>query len=565
MKKIAPLLILLFILVVVKSAPAQDQLTMGRNLLKSKDCSGALQYLLRAVADDPRSAKVNMYVGEAYLCLGKLDSSELFLQNAVKYDDELVEAFGALGQTLALEKKNTDAIQYYKVASQLDPKNSSYVISLGNNYLAIDSLDNAMQAFYKARDMNDKNARAIEGIADVYREQGILDAAIDNYKEALTLDSLNVPLRLKLANTYMKNNDGTDAYQEFVNATQIEPNNAEAQRQAGEILYINKKYREAFTFLEKYHQLVPNDDKALLHLGESAVEGKFYPEAVKYYQEYLKKYPNSVEAKKNLAAAYFFWQKAPDAYNTFKSIPIDSMSVKDLTRFGIAAQAVKDTNATIDAWSHAVKLDTTQSVLENLLANTLFASKRYDQAIVHFQRHLAMTPDDVAAELNMGLCYIVVKDYPDAITALRRVVSIKPDNFVGTHWLALTYSLVDSVDEETEVYQNVIKLALADTSADHSSELNEAYRQIGFSKLMAGSKLTKDKPDEAKKYFTDAQQDLMTALKYDPKELKTHALLAQDYAFLGKIDDACKEIKLVLKQDPKNDQMIKLQKALNCE
>lgn len=567
MKKLKFLVFVILVISFAGRALAQDELSQGMSLLNKNDCAGALPHLLKAVSSDPKSQKANLYLGNAYLCLGKLDSAELFFSQAIKIDDESAPAFYGLGQVYLQEKKYADAIDNLKSATNYDSKNGTYVIALGRAYLSADSLDSAMKAFYKARDMNDKDPRALEGTGDVYEKQNIFDPAIENYKEALALDSLNIRIRLKLANAYMKNNDGGGAYEQFVEASEIEPNNADAQGQAGELLYINKRYREAFPFLEKYHQLVPNDDKALIHLAESALNGDSYEEAVKYYQEYLKKYPNSLVAKRALAAAYFFGKKPLDSYNAFKTIPIDSLNVKELVRYGLAADAVHDTAATIDAWSRAVKLDTTTlSPIEYRLAGSLFGAKRYDEAIAHFQRHLSLNPDDVTAELNMGLCYIVLKDFANAIVAFKRVTQLKPDYYLGYRWLALAYVYADSADQATDAYQTMIKLALADTSSDHSQELNEAYRSIAAYQLADGGRLQKaEKIDEAKKYYNGALSNLQTALKYDSKNARTHALLADAYALLGKTEEACKEIKATLKLDPKNAEMLKLQKDLSCE
>ncbi|HUI31666.1 MAG TPA: tetratricopeptide repeat protein [Candidatus Acidoferrales bacterium] len=544
---------------------AQDQLNHGASLLDNKDCAGALPYLVKAVAAEPKSEKANLYLGNAYLCLGKLDSAELYLTKTIQINDESAPAYYGLGRVLQQKKKYADALKNLESAINYDAKNVGYVVALGQIYLDADSLDLATQAFYKAKDMNDKDPRAFEGIGDVYRKQNIFETAIDNYKSAIQLDSMNIPLRLKLANTYMQDNNGGAAYEEFAKISKLAPNNPDAQYQAGELLYINKRYHDAFTFLEKYHQLAPSNDKALLQLCESAIKGGFYPEAIKYNQEYLSRYPKSVDAKKNLGAAFYFVKKYSDSYNTFKSLPIDSLAINDLVRFGMSANAVHDTVASIDALTRAVTKDTTLSQIENLLAGLLFADKRYEDAITHFKKHLAAEPKDAGAWLNMGLCSFILKDYDNAIEALRNVTRLKPDNVQGWLWLGRSYVFADSLPEAKGVYENVIKIAKDDTSADNPQVMSESYRQVAYSQIIPGTKLQKDNPDAAKKYYNDALPNLLLALKYDSKDTKTHILLAQVFALLGKMDDACRELKNVLKSDPKNEQMLKLQKSLNCE
>lgn len=548
---------------------SQDLTQQGLSLLQKKDYQGAAEILKKAVQASPRSEQANAYLGEALFHLGKLDSAELFLKKAVDLNNEYAEAYAVLGDVYIQKKNIPYAIDNYRLASRYDNKNINYVLKLGEAQLEADSLDAAMASFVRATTIQENDPRAIEGIGDVYLKQNIYSAAIDKYNEALKYDSLNVPLRLKLANTYMKNGDGANAYEQFVKASNLDPNNPDAQLQAGELLYINKHYSEAVPFLQKYHELRPDDQKELLHLGIALFRSGKFQEAIEAFKNYLKIEPNSIDVKKALAAAYHFEKDYEDSYKIYSSIPFDSLDAKDLVRFGLDANSMpqRDTSMVIKAWSRAVQLDTTSqlSEIEYLLGTVLFGAKDYNRAISHFQRRLMFEPNDVAALLNMGLCYFIIQDYSHAITALRKVTELKPQNLQGQLWLARAYIYADSLEQAKDVYQNVIKVALSDTSGDHSQDLNEAYRQTALYQIIAGSKLQKDRPEEAKRLYNEALPNLMTALKYDPKEPKTHALLAQDYALLGRIDEACKEIKIVLRVDPRNEQMLKLQKSLGCE
>jgi tetratricopeptide (TPR) repeat protein len=196
--------------------------------------------------------------------------------------------------------------------------------------------------------------------------------------------------------------------------------------------------------------------------------------------------------------------------------------------------------------------------------------RRYDEAISYFRKDLQLEPNDIGAKLNLGLCYIASQHMSAAIDTLKMVTVEKPDNYFANKWLALAYSASDSMEQAVAVYNHLIKLALADTSgADHSSDLNDAYRYIAVYQIIQAAKIQKDRPDEAKKLYQDAFTSLQSALKYAPKDTKTLALLAQDYAYMGKIDQACAEIKKVLnvvsKDDPVHEQMIKLQKSIGCQ
>ncbi|MCL5020212.1 MAG: tetratricopeptide repeat protein [Bacteroidetes bacterium] len=566
--------ITLFLVLVLSSfslkAYAQDPLKEGIALFEKSDYAGALPLLRQAVGEDRNSKKANLYLGEVFLQLKNLDSAEIYLKKALSLDNEMAPAYYGLGQVYMSQKKYPEAIQNYNSAINYDSKSEEYVISLGNTYLASDSLDLAMQAFYKAHDMNDKDPRALEGIADAYKAQNIFDTAIQYYKDALKIDSTNIEVRLKLANAYMKNSDGAGAYEQFKKVSELAPNNSQGQYQAGDLLYVNKRYKDAYPFLEKYHQLVPNDNKGLYELADCAYNAHLYTDAVKYFQEYLSKVPNSLDAKKMLAASFFFQKQAMQSYNLYKSIPIDSMGVRDLVRYGLAAKEISDTTATIDAWERAVEMDSTLAPIENQLAGFLFSVRKYDEAIQYFRKYLVLEPRDIGAKLNMGLCYIASQHFPEAIDTLKSVAQEKPDNYFANRWLALAYSATDSMPQAVDVYDHLIKLALSDTSGtNHSSDLNEAYRYKAVYQIISAAKIQKDRPDDSKKLYEQAFENIQSALKYAPKDTKTLALLAQDLAYMGKIDEACKEIKkglnAVSKDDPIHEQMIKLQKSIGCE
>ena len=570
MKKHITLFLVLLITSFSLKAYAQDPLKEGIALFQKKDYTGALSLLRKAVQNDRNSKRGNLYLGEVFLALNQPDSAEVFFKKTINLDDENAAAYYGLGKIYEGRKNYPEAVKNFNSAIRYDQNKEEYVISLGNTYIAADSLDLAMQAFYKAHDMNGKYPRALEGIADAYRKQSIYGTAIQFYLQALQIDSTNVEVRLKLANTYMKNSDGADAYEQFKKLTQLAPDNPDAQYQAGDLLYVNKRYKDAVPFLVKYHQLKPNDVKALYELADCAFNANMFGDAVKYYQEYLSKVPNSLEAKKSLASAYYFQKEPKLSYNLYQSIPIDSMTVRDLVRYGLAAKALNDTTATIDAWTRAIKMDSTLAPIENQLAGYLFTVRKYDEAIMYFRKYLTIEPNDIGAKLNLGLCYIAAQHFSAAIDTLKRVTIEKPNNYFATRWLALAYSASDSMEQAVEVYDHLIKLALADTSGtDHSSDLNEAYRYKAVYQIITAAKMQKDKPDAAKKMYEDAFGNLQLALKYSPKDTKTLALLAQDYAYMGKIDEACKEIKKVLqvvnKGDPIHEQMIKLEKSIGCQ
>lgn len=571
MRKTTTLFLALLLTGISFKAYAQDPLKEGIALFEKNDFTGALPLLQQAVARNHNSKRGNLYLGEVFLKLNKPDSAEYYLNRAVKIDNQMAPAYYGLGKLYAAQKKYPEAVKNYNLAINYNQSDENYVIALGEAYVAADSMDLAMQTFYKANDMNDKDPRALAGIGQAYEAQSIYGTAISFYLKALKIDSTNIPIRLKLANAYMKNGDGADAYKQFAKVSELAPNNPQGQYQAGDLLYVNKRYKDAFPFLKKYHELKPNDVKALYELADCAFNANLFSDAVKYFQEYLTKVPNSLEAKMSLASAYYFQKNYTQSFDLYKTVPVDSMGVRDLVRYGLAAKAVNDTSTTISAWEKAIDMDSTLAPIENQLAGVLFTAKKYDEAIEYFIKYLKLEPNDIGAKLNLGLCYIAAQRLPAAIDTLRSVREKKPDNYFATRWLALAYSASDSMEQAVNAYDHLIKLALADTSteANHTSDLNEAYRYKSVYQIISAAKIQKARPDEAKRLYEEAFKSIQLALKYKPKDTRTLALLAQDYAYMGKIDESCREIKKVLsavsKGDPIYEQMIKLQKSIGCQ
>ncbi len=86
------------------------------------------------------------------------------LNKAIAFDSIPDGAYYNLGNTYAHITKYPEAIEWYKKALELNPKNVDAVNNIGNSYAAMQDYKNAIIWFRKVLEMDPNNAKAINNL-----------------------------------------------------------------------------------------------------------------------------------------------------------------------------------------------------------------------------------------------------------------------------------------------------------------------------------------------------------------------------------------------------------------
>lgn len=189
------------------------------------------------ISHNPEKPQLYSNLGLALLQMEKIDEAVTELETAVKFGGDSM-AYNNLALAVSSKGNYNAALEYYRKAIRLDPKNAEGYYNLGNLYLTI----------------------------------GKPDKAAEEYKQAILLNPKYVKAYGNLAVTFARLNRPAEAIENFTKVTELEPNNIDAHFNLAAALLEQGQFEKAAEHYRKVLSLDPNDTEA--HKGLEAAQGK---------------------------------------------------------------------------------------------------------------------------------------------------------------------------------------------------------------------------------------------------------------------------------------------------
>jgi tetratricopeptide (TPR) repeat protein len=417
-----------------------------------------------------------LYIGKAYISTDKPDFEAAlpYLQKAEELDDKDkdAETFLALGDYYALQKKNSEALQ---------------------NYM-------------RALNINESLVRATVQIGRMYKESRAFTESEEQLKEAITKDPNYGPAYREIAELYMqwalqmanefdaRSAQATENYKKYIDLTD---NSFESKLRYAQFLFYAKNYKTLQEVTSSLAASNPNDPKALVVSrlrGYSAFENKNYPQALEYMNDFFAK---AKDTSRIIASDYLYLGRAQKEnkqddlamVSLIKAVQLDSAYAEQLAEVAKGFYDAKNYPKAIETYDVVNKFNPNgKGSLYNYFYRGLAGYFLYGQG------YSAKTnpSKDILAKADVAFA-AVLKEAPTTI-----------DVFL---WRARVNNLMDSDTEPTGLklpfYQQYLDSAEVRMKnnvqpAPPVKSMVEAYNQI------AGFALYKNDKEKAKLYWDKA-------------------------------------------------------------
>ena len=118
----------------------------------------------------------------------------------------------------------------------------------------------------------------------------------------------------------------------------------------------------------------------------------------------------------------------------------------------------------ITLYSHDLEVNPDSFDLHAKLAGELMGAKRYNEAMVHAQKAVALQPDDITSLGTLALLYIQAGEPQRAIRHLQKLISLDPANYPGLTNLVYAYLLVNNTEAAKTYARKGLKIYPGDES-----------------------------------------------------------------------------------------------------
>jgi tetratricopeptide (TPR) repeat protein len=513
-KKISALLFM----VVSAIASFAQTLSDGLQALDFERYENARNIFTTLTQQAPTNATNYYYLGQAYLNLYKLDSAAWAYNNGLKADPNNITNYVGMGE-LALANENVPEAkaQFEKALS-----------------------------FSKGKDGKSKDINALTMVAGamVSTETKLVDEAVALIEQALEIDKKNYDVLITAGDVYLEKNDGGKAATMYENAISLQKNNPKAYTKVSGIWLRVKNAEATKTELDRALAIDPNYAPALKNLAEFYSQSKQYVKAKETFVKYLQNSEASSANKARFARILFRNKEYAEALNVITDLQTTDKSdlylfrlagysyyevgveAKDTSKFRPGVVSLEYFMANVDPKkilsndyeylgklysripdkdslavmyiSKAIEMDPNKTELVKEAGMIFNKLRRFDQAIVYFERYIATTPKVQLVDYQLlGLASYYAKQYPKADSAFAKILELKPDYVDGYYWRGAIAAQMDPQFKTSiakDFYEKYMSLA-EPTPDKYKKNLINVYNNMGYIYIQA------DNNTKAKEFY----------------------------------------------------------------
>lgn len=198
---------------------------------------------------------------------GRTEMAETYLEFAIRRRPESAYLYGSLGDTLVLQERESEAIEAYQKALDLDAYLPWIHNNLGVLWLEKDQPLLAADYFLSARNLNPQNPDIYRNLGNAYYELERWEDAADAYSSALELDFSMVDIKAAWAGLILEQNRFVEARLVWEDVLRENPRHPLALKGLGVISLLEGDPHLAMSYLNAARYLDPADPSTHLYLG----------------------------------------------------------------------------------------------------------------------------------------------------------------------------------------------------------------------------------------------------------------------------------------------------------
>jgi adenylate cyclase len=359
-----------------------------------------------------------------------------------------------------------------------------------------------------------------------------LERALEAELKAITLDDSLAVAHGVLAGIYVQKAQNQQALTEAQRGIALDGNSADSYFWLDRAMINQFRPSEALVAAEKAARLNPFNAGLLCEEGFAYSQLERWEQAIPPFKSCLRRYPDHLWGHTELAIDDVKLGDRDDAQ--LQTAQVEQLVTRTPSAMGYAALA--------------------------LVLNYEAPAK----ALTAAQSGLGLDRQNRQALLQESFAHFQLGQWADAGSAMKRYVTLYPDDIWGHAWLAGDYGALGAMDAARAQAAEVERLAVIEPGASGFVGLAEAMNNTGrpAEALRATEKAAQLEPgfdcfyEQGRAYtqlgrWNDAAPAMRNFLARNPEQVWPRLDLAVDYIELGKADIAAAEVAEILKLDPK--------------
>jgi len=512
----------LVILTMTLAVAQNNEIAEAKHLIEVDQNKKALDVLTKASTTYPTSAAVFYNLGLAQIKAGKREDALKSFDKGIAADPKDALNLAGKGQLSMLENNAAKAkLDLDKAIAQTKSKNAAVLVAVARAYMVDPKrAAESVALLTKAKALDDHNVETMIILGDAYLQLNDGGKAVSAYESAASLDAKSALAHYKMGRVYLRSRNYEAAQEAFAKAIQIDPNYTLAYKEQGELLYQMKQADAAVVAYKKYLSLTETPETGQSKMAFYFLMAKDFTNANTIFKGLVAKDSLNPMIKRYYGISLYEAGDLPAAQTTFEQYlsqaKPEAIEAGDYTYYGkILLKQNLDSLATT-AFVKSLEKDPKQPELYQLMADSYFKQKKFQESISSFKTLFTYKKPASADYYTLGRAYYFAEQYDKADSAFATLTELQPTMTVGPFWQARSKSAQDSTSEKglaKPYYEKLAEKALA-TPEKSKAELLESYLYLGYYSYIKGQ-------------LSTAKQFYQKALAIDPTNEKATVALKE--------------------------------------
>lgn len=259
------------------------------DLIKQGQCDKAIESLQILLAENPGDAEINYYLALAFIYS---EQHALALQHCapvISSQPDNANIYVIAGEAMRGIENNDEAIRYYRMALDQDPKNTWALAALAHlTHLHLLNSEESVHLLRKALEIAPDYAFAKATLAEILFQLGQSEEALEQARQAVRLQPQDISHRDRLASFYQKMGDTEEAVRQLKRACAIDPIAGSSFHLLANITRFSDAERHLVAKMEsKLERPMPIGHRVFLHfaLGKAYDDLKTFDHAFDHYKK----------------------------------------------------------------------------------------------------------------------------------------------------------------------------------------------------------------------------------------------------------------------------------------
>ena len=457
------------------------------------------------------SAQKKVQEGINFHKKGRLKKAEVLYRNALKINPNHPDANHNLGILSISKNKSQDALNFFKVALEANPKMEQFWASYIDTLIRDKQLDKARKLINEGKELGfPLENENLNRIAIEFHKLGRLDDAEITLRDLIKVKPLLADAHNNLGITLQELGRLREAEVSFRQAINLDPKFAKAFYNIGNLLKISGKLEKAETIFRHVIILDPKFHQAFNNLGSTLLALNKLEDAQTVLMQLLKFKSNYPEAYLNLGITYYRLGNLSDAeINLRQAINYKPDFVQAYNDLGLTLKKIGKLTDAEASFRKAIALDPQFTSARNNLGVTLQNLGKLRQAEALFRELILINSEIPEFHNNLGLTFYDLGKFKDSEESFKKAIILNSSFASAYNNLGITLRKLQKPKEAEINFRKAITLE-EDFAGAHNNLAN-VLKEFGN--------------------LEDAENSYETAiaLKHDYREAMLNLSSAYDY------------------------------------